>query len=71
MMVHRPSSASRYDSKFTLKTMKNPGSVMVWGLSVEIWAGIVCSSLYNNVAMKSSIYINILKEYLCTFRSIH
>ena len=28
-MVRRPSSASRYDPKFTVKTMKDPGSVMV------------------------------------------
>ena len=25
-----PSSASRYDPKFTVKTMKHPGSVMMW-----------------------------------------
>ena len=28
-MVRPPSSASRYDPKFTVKTMKLPGSVMV------------------------------------------
>ena len=30
--VHRPSSASRYDPKLTIKTMENPGSVIVWGV---------------------------------------
>ena len=30
-MVRRPSSASRYDPKCRVKTMKDPGSVMVWG----------------------------------------
>ena len=31
-MVRRPRSASRYDPKFTVKTMKDPGSVMVGGV---------------------------------------
>ena len=30
-MVRRQSNASRYDPKYTVKTMKDPGSVMVWG----------------------------------------
>ena len=34
-MVRRPSSASRYDSKLTIKTMKDPGSVLVW----EVFSG--------------------------------
>ena len=29
-MVHRPSSASRYDPKLTVKTMKDPDCVIVW-----------------------------------------
>ena len=31
-MVRRPSSASRYDPKLTVKAMKGPGSVMMWGV---------------------------------------
>ena len=30
-MVRRPSSTSRYDPKLTVKTMKDPDSVIVWG----------------------------------------
>ena len=44
-MVLHPSSASRYDPKFTVIIMQDPGNVMVWELSVEIWAGLVCTSL--------------------------
>ena len=44
-VVHRPRSASRYDLKFTVETMKHPGSEMVRGVSVEIWARLVCTSL--------------------------
>jgi hypothetical protein len=29
--VQRPEGASRYDSKYTVKTVKHPDSVMVWG----------------------------------------
>ena len=31
-MVRHPSSASRYDPKLTVKTMKDPGSVIVGGI---------------------------------------
>ena len=31
-MVRRPSSASRYDPKLTAKIMKDPASVIVWGV---------------------------------------
>ena len=30
-MVRCPSSASQYDPKFTVKTMRDPDRVMVWG----------------------------------------
>ena len=30
-LVHRPINASRYDPKFTVKTTKHPGSVVVLG----------------------------------------
>ena len=30
-LVHRPSGVSRYDSRYIIKTVKLPKSVMVWG----------------------------------------
>ena len=66
-MRRHQSSASRYDPKFTVKTMKDPGSVMVW----EVFRGnLGRAGLYffiKNVSIKGSIYVNILKEHLCTF----
>ena len=40
-MVCRPSSASRYDSKLTMKIMKDPDSVIVWGVFSKNLAGMV------------------------------
>ena len=66
-MVRRPRSASPYNPKFTVKTMKVPGSVMV----LEVFSGnLGRAGLYfhiKDVSVKGSIYINILKEHLCTF----
>ena len=31
-LVRRPSGVSRYDSKYIIKTVKHPKSVMVWGV---------------------------------------
>ena len=70
-IVRHPSSASPYNQKFTIKTMKCPGSVMVW----ETFSGnLGRAGLYflpKNVTMKGSIYMNILKEHLFTFWRIH
>ena len=30
-LVRRPSGVSRYDSRYIIKTVKHPKSVMVWG----------------------------------------
>ena len=35
-LVRRPSGVSRYDSRYIIKTVKHPKSVMVWGDSVGI-----------------------------------
>ena len=66
-MVRRPSSASRYGPKFTVKTMKDPGSVMVWGAFSGNLGRAGLYFLKKNVTMKGSTNINILKEHLCTF----
>ena len=66
-MVRRPSSASRYDPKFTVKTMKHPVSVMVWG---DFSGNLGRAGLYllpKNVTKKGNIYINILKEHFLIF----
>ena len=69
--MRRPSSASRYEPKFTIKTMKCPGSAIVWG---AFSGNLDRAGLYflpKNVTMKESMYLNILKEHLCTFWRIY
>ena len=66
-MMHRPSSASRYDPKFTVKTTKQSDSVMVLGNFRENLGRAGLYFLPKNVTIKGSIYINLLKEHLCTF----
>ena len=70
-LVRRPSSASRYDPKFTVKTTKHPGSVIVWGAFKGNLDQISLYCLPKNLTMKRSIYINILIEHLCAFWKIH
>ena len=67
-MVRRSSSASQYDPKLTIKSTKHPGSVMMWA---AFKGRVGLYFLPKNVTMKGSIYINILKKYLLTFRRIH
>ena len=69
-MVRRR-SPSRYDQTFTVKTMKHPGSVMVWGAFSGNLGRAGWYFLTKNVTMKGSICINILKEHLIVFRKIH
>ena len=70
-MVRPPSSASRYDPKFTVKTTKHPGSVMVWGASSGNLGRPGLYFVPKNVTMRGSIYIDILKEHLCIFWRIY
>ena len=70
-MLRPPNSASRYDSKFMVKTVKHPGSKMVW----EAFSGNLDRAglyyLFENVTMKRSNYINASKEHLLAFWRIY
>ncbi|XP_076811815.1 uncharacterized protein LOC143458825 [Clavelina lepadiformis] len=70
-MVRRPSTASRYDPKYTVKTMKHPGSVMVWGAFSGNMDRAGLYFLPRNVTKKGSNYITVLKDHLLTFWRIH
>ena len=61
-MVRHPSSASRYDLKFTVKTTRHPGSVMVWGAFSGNLSQAGLYFVIKNVTIKGSIYSDILKE---------
>ena len=70
-LIRSPSSASRYNPKFSVKATKHPGSVMTWGAFIENLAQVGLYFLPKNLTIKESIYMNILKEQLCTFWKIH
>ena len=70
-MVRRPSDASRYDERYTVKTVKHPDSIMVWGcFSGERGRGGIYF-LPKNVTMKGDNYIEVLREHLLRFYGIH
>lgn len=70
-IVHRPSTASRYDLKCTIKTIKHPDDITMWGaFSGNKGRG----GLYffpKNLTMKASNYVNVLQEHLLNFWVIH
>lgn len=69
--VRRPRGVSRFDPRYTVKTVKHPDSVMVWG---AFSGGKGRAGLYflpKNVTMKGGNYINVLNEHLLCFWSIH
>ena len=69
--VRRPCTAFRFDSKFTVKTVKHPASVMVWDAFSGNMGPAVLYFLSKNVTMKGSNYIHILKDHMLAFWRIH
>ena len=65
-MVRRPSTASQFDLKFTVKTVKHPASVMVWGAFSGNMGRAGLYFLPKNVTMKGSNYIHVLKDQILT-----
>ncbi|KAG1672327.1 Dihydroorotate dehydrogenase (quinone) [Nymphon striatum] len=70
-VVRRPTTVSRYDPKYTVKTMKHPASLMVWGgFSGNTGRG----GLYFlpvNQTMKAITYIDVLENHLLPFWELH
>ena len=69
--MRHPSSASRYGPKFTFKTVKHPGGVLVWGAFSGNQGRAGLYFLPKNVTMKGSNYIYAFREHLLTFWRIH
>ena len=69
-LVRRPSGVSRYDSKYIIKTVKHPKSVMVWGdFSGDKGRG----GLYfipKNVTMRGDSYLRVLDHHMLPFWDI-
>ena len=70
-MVRRPSTASRFDPKFTDKTVKHPVSVMVWDAFSGNMGHAGLYFLPENVIMKRSNYNHVLKDHMLAFWRIH
>ena len=59
-LVRRPSGVSRYDSRYIIKTVKHPKSVMVWGVFSEDKGRGGIYFLPKNVTMRGlRMYVNI------------
>ena len=70
-LVRRPDDASRYDPKFTSKTVKHPASVMVWGcFSGTVGRGGIYF-LPPKTTMNAERYCTVLKDHLIPFMRIH
>lgn len=70
-LVRRPRDISRYDPKYTVKTVKHPDSVMVWGAFSGNKGRSGLYFLPKNVTMKGANYVEVLREHLLTFWDIH
>nr|CAH7716389.1 unnamed protein product [Callosobruchus chinensis] len=70
-MLRRPSNVSRYDPKYTIKTVRHPDSVMVWGAFSGVKGRAGLHFLPKGQTMKASNYIDVLKEHMVIFMGIH
>ena len=66
-LVRRPQGASRYASKYTIKTVKHPESVMVWGAfsGNKGRGGLYFSP--KNVTMRGDNYLRVLDQHMLPF----
>ncbi|MPC72015.1 Transposable element Tcb2 transposase [Portunus trituberculatus] len=70
-VVRRPSSVSHCDPHYTIKTVKQPDSVMMWGAFIGHKGSVGLCFLPKNVMMKATNYTEVLEENMLTFWSIH
>jgi hypothetical protein len=69
--VRRPMGSDRYDSRYTVKTVKHPESLMVWGsFSGAVGRGGIFF-LPKNTTMNSERYQQTLEDHLLPFMQIH
>jgi transposase len=69
--VRRPMGSDRYDSRYTVKTVKHPASLMVWGsFSGAVGHGGLFF-LSKNTTINSERYQQTLEDHLLPFMQIH
>lgn len=61
--VRRPRNSDRYDPRYTIKTVKHPQHVMVWG-AFSYYGVSKLHFLDKGESMNTSTYLNILMNYL-------
>ena len=66
-LVRRPSGVSRYDSRYIIKTVKHPKSVMVWGAFSRDKGRGDLYFLANNVTMRGDNYLRVLDHHMLPF----
>jgi transposase len=69
--VRRPIGSNRYDSRFTVKTVKHPDSVMIWGCFSGTGGRGGLYFLPKNTTMRAENYETVLKDHLLPFMAIH
>ncbi len=69
--VRRPEGSSRFDSRFTVKTVKHPDSVMVWGCFTGAVGRGGIYFLPKNLTMNGERYQEVLEQHLLRFMHIH
>jgi transposase len=70
-LLRRPSGSNRFDSRYTVKTVKHTASVMVWGCFTGAGG---CRGLFflsKNTTMNSETYQKMLEDHLIPCMSIH
>ena len=70
-LVRRPPGTSRYDPKYTVKTVKHPDSVMVWGAFSGNHGRGGLYFLPKNVTMRGANYLEVLEQHMVPFWHIH
>ena len=70
-LVRRPSGVSRYDSRYIIKTVKHPKSVMVYGAFSGDKGRWDLYFLSKNVTMRGNNYLRILDHHMLPFWDIH
>ena len=70
-LVRRPQGVSRYASKCTIKTVKHPESVMVWGAFSGNKGRGGLYFLPKNVKMRGDNYLRVLDQHMLPFWDIH
>jgi hypothetical protein len=69
--VRRPKDSSRFDNHYTIKTVKNPDSVLVGGVFSGTLGRGVLNFLPKNVAMNCERYQTMLEYHLLRFMELH